>query len=194
MTKDCLNKYIQDIQCKYSKLAKDTSDAFNIDRGDLKCNLNKLRVVSFYIESMYYYVPFDADVTYAHRFKITRTDSQQITIEIDIGGVVFSHTGSGDALSFAENLANQVNNNTQTPDYDAKFFDNILYIFSYDSGSNFSINTVVNVIQGSDQDNKVTKENYEDKLSELLNTWNCLTEGELCQIIDHSYDLLPESC
>lgn len=194
MTRSCLNTYIQDIQCRFRKFAHDTSKALGTYRGDLDCKIRDTRILSSYIRSLYYYVPFEQDVTYAYKFKIDRTDSKQITIEIDIAGVVFSHTGSGDGENFAVALYNNVNGSTQSPDYKAEFNENVLYIYSYDTNASFNFNTVVNVIQGSEQTNSVSKENLENDLGEILDSWNCLKNKELCKIIDHSYDLMPEPC
>lgn len=193
MDRDCLNTFIRDIQCKFKDFAHDTSKSLAIMRGDSRCKVRHMSILSEYIESLYYYVPFESDVTYAKKFEITRTDDKQITITIQIGARTFSHTGSGDAHDFVVALYNEVNKST-TPNYKAEFKKDTLYIYSTDTSTGSNVATSTSITQNSDQDNSISTTDIIDNLGEILNIWNCLKLKELCQIIDHSYDLIEENC
>lgn len=194
MTKDCQKKYLQDLRCRFGKFSEDTSKSISIMSIDKNCKIRNLQVLDGYLESIEYYTSFENEVTYAHKFSFTRTDTDQITIQIDIGGNSFSVTDDGDEKTFVREFYKEIENNSQSPELRADFSSDILYVYSYDSSLDFSTSTSVTITQGTDQDNEVGTDNLKDNLEEILDLWNCLSEDQLCKIINGAYDLMPESC
>lgn len=194
MTLECRDDIIVDLQCKYSSLAHEASEKLSKASRGSDCKVRDMKLVRGAIRRLYRYQAFEQDLTFLTRFDITRTDENPLTIEIDIGGVTLSHTGSGDAQDLAQELAREAEDNTQSPNYRAWSVDNKLYIYSYDNGTSFGASVSVTVTQSSDRDNSVSKENLEDSTEELINSWNCLTKEELCSIIRAAYELTPENC
>lgn len=195
ITKDCQKKYILDIRCKLSDHAGDTSKAITLMRSDRHCKTRDLTLLDGFVDSLFYYNAFDSDVTYAYKFKFKRTDSQQITVQIDIGTESFSVTDNGNASTFVQSFFKKIENNTQSPaNLRAEFDGDVLYVYSYSSNINYLTSTSVTVTQGSDQDNEVNESSLQNKEEEILNLWNCLTYNELCSIINGAYDTIKTSC
>lgn len=195
LTKDCQKKYLHDLRCKVSDYIYDTTKSISIARGDQECMIQRTQVLDSFLESIEYYVTFDKEVNYAHQFTFKRTDSQQITVTITIGSNSISVTDDGDEETFVQAFYKKINNNTQNPaDLKAEYSSNHLYIYSFSSNINSNTSTSVSITQGVDQDNEVSNTNISDDLSPILDVWNCLTQKEICKIINGAYDLLPRKC
>lgn len=177
MLTSCLHTHINDIQCKYADLAYQHSNALSIGRVCTERE-SYIKIVASYLQLLYCYKTFDAQVTYAYNFKFNGFENTLVSITI--GTDTFSAT-----IDSTEALQTFLSLITASTDYDLLGFisNNVLYIYSYDTNLTFGTTTTV-----SDEDLIVTT-NMEDTYNTILDIWNCITSDQVCSIINNAKKL-----
>jgi hypothetical protein len=185
-TQSCKETYIAYIQCKNANLAREVVKSAQYGKDNLKCLLTKLKIIHSYLDILYRYRVFQEEVTYAYSVTIENEEGNSVTIGIAINGVdIGSYTGEGDGTSIVSALKSYINENTSVPEYYAEANNSTLYIYSYaGSGVSYTYEPVLSGIT------EYSVSSLEEEEEIILNFWNCLTNEEIDNIINHSLNIL----
>ena len=185
MTTACRNLQINAIQCSFADLAYKQAQALSIGRTCLE-RVTALRIVSSYLPVLYCYKTFDDTVTYAYNFIFNKIDDEPVTIDITIGTETFSYSGTGKRFEITNYFLQEILANT-TYAFQGFTHQGALYIYSYDNTLSFSTTTTV-----VDSNDITVTTNMEDTYEHILDIWNCITQNELCAIINNAKKLTGE--
>lgn len=187
MTNECRIKYIQYLQCNYSDLAQSLTDKAKLGR---KCKEleTKMLVVREYIKSLYCY---NAGQGFGMASKVCiqglpEINEGPISCTLTIDSTVYNYT-----LEFSPdyytNLYEQIaatdfppstyvykNNASCFTIYSTSMSGNFVITIDYGRGLEFSGDTIYTVP------------------SEILDKVNCLTEKEMCGIVNHAFELVKD--
>jgi len=190
MTRECLEKYINSIQCKFIEYSYDY--AYKLQLGT-QCDRTELfmELTSAYLKRLYGYQAFESDVTYAYSISLNRNDGDNIDVTITIDGDNYTYTGSGDLLEIFSTLAQSIGSSSSY-NFETEIQNGILYIYSYDTNLTFAASTSASITQLPTQYNTITATNLQTNYDIILDGKNCLTVHELCSVIKHSYDILED--
>ena len=183
MNKTCLNNNILNIQYKHSTLGVTLSDHLEAGTRKVVC-LDRYNLATGYVlEVLRKYKPFESTVTYAYKFTFTRTagDTTSATVTMQLkDNTITQYTGTGTGTSIAAHFETTIKAATTTVAYQVERVDNVLYVYSYDSGASYA-----DAATTTSSTTKVTavSKSIETDLDELLNIWNSLTAKELCNLI-----------
>jgi hypothetical protein len=189
MTQTCKVAHIRYLQGLYADLANTYLEKLNIGRLCTEAERNLL-ITKEYIKSIKCYEVFDAAVTYAYSFTIVREGTESVVLRIIIGGVeelVYSGDGDLEAILSSFKASALVASNY---DLEAEIIDEVLYIYSYDTDLTFTTSTTVTT---NDEDEAtISAENLQNTYCTILDSKNCLTTEEICDIITHGKKLLND--
>lgn len=196
MDTTCRHNHINLIQCRFAKLGQKVfvNKSYSLRKNE--CLMDKLKVVHYLLNILRCYKTFDAEVTYAFKFVISRTDTASITIEINAGAETFTYTGTGDANDIVSWFKSNINDSTQSPiDYSAEIDAGVLYIYTTDTSASYSDTATISITnQQSGGTNSVSVTSLQNNEDEITDVWNCLSSDQLCTIINSLYYLLDEEC
>jgi len=181
------NTYIVYLQSLYKDKWDKYLDSLKLGRECPNLEL-KLLMSRQYINAVYCYTPFDQEVTYAYRFAITREGEGDVEYTITIGTDTIVYSGDGDLEEILDYFEDQLEASSDY-DFEVEIIDSILYVWSYDDGLAFDTLTEVSV-DSEDEGDTIEAINMQNTYSCLLNHFNCLTNCEICRIINSALDLL----
>ena len=183
MNRTCLNNNILNIQCRHSTLGVVLSDHLSAGTRKVVC-LDRYNIATGYVlDILRGYKPFESDVTYAYKFTFTRsagdTTSATVTMQLK-DNTITQYTGTGTGTDIAVHFETTIKAATTSVAYQVERVDNVLYVYSYDSGAAYA-----DAATTTSSTTKVTavSKSLENNLDEILNIWNSLTEKELCNLI-----------
>ena len=185
MTTTCRNIHINDIQCKFADLAYKQAQALSIGRTCLE-RVTAMDIVASYLPLLYCYKTFDATVTYAYNFIFQKLNDEPVTVDITIGTETFTYTGTGRRFEITNYFLNEILANT-TYNFEGFIHQGALFIYSYDTSLSFSITTTV-----VDSNDITVTTNLEDSYEHILDIWNCITQEQVCGIINNAKKLTGE--
>jgi len=194
LIRSCLNTHINNIQCKQATLLQSLVTALSYGT----CTWEKLNTknisTSYLVNRIKCYTPFEEEVTYASKIVFTKPHTSTVTVDLSIGVVNFTqYNAAGTAEDIVDHFLNDINNNTTSPDFYAEKIDNILYIYSYDTGASFTDVTTVTIVDALNTTSGAIS-SLENDLDEILNIWNCSTEDQMCSMIKYATSLVDEDC
>lgn len=188
MTQSCLNTHILYLRGLFVDLYNTYLTKLNIGRKCEQAELNLL-ISQEYLKYFCSYQPFGGTITYAYSFTITRIGEDTVTVSITISSQTVTYTGTGDLNEMLNYFKSQFEANN-TFNFEVYINEDILYIYSYDTGLNFNSTTTVST---SDEDQATIEDtNMQNSYCEILDFFNCLTYKELCNLICHSKKLLSD--
>lgn len=182
MTLNSKNRHLQYLQCLQESYASKLYKSLSYGNcPEEKLILNEM--LTYIIRVVRRYTPFDSEVTYAYKFTFTRVEeNEEVEVEIDIDGVNWTYSGTGSANDIVDFFYSEINDGTTTPEYYAEKDGDILYIYSYDEDADYSLTTTLTI----DNEDLLTgtSSSLINDTDEILNLWNCITNDELCSIIN----------
>ena len=180
MTKQQKETWIQYFQYLHSlwsvKFANNLSLGQCVDKS-LEDNV----VITTFIDLFYRYQPFDNVVTNAYTLSFDFTIPENSVFEV-------TYIQNGSTLfvfnDIKENLLNYiVTELNSTGDLIAFVKDNIIYVYTYDSGYNFADLPTINILTYDPEEIvSVTITSLENNTNIILNERNCLTLDQMCEI------------
>jgi hypothetical protein len=185
MTTACRNIHINDIQCRFADLAYEQAQALAIGRP---CDTRSLyiRIIGSYLPLLYCYKTFDDTVTYAYNFIFTKTNDDSITVDLTIGTETFSYSGTGTGFEITNYFLQEILANT-TYEFEGFTHQGALYIYSYDTSLTFGTTTTV-----VESEEITVTTSMEDTYESILDIWNCISEEQVCAIINNAKKLTGE--
>lgn len=189
MDKTSLDNNIVNIQCKHKVLATELSDHLSAGTSKVVC-LDRYNIATGYLlEILRAYKPFTSAVTYAYKFTFTRTanDTTSATISMVLKAgvpadidVLTSYVGTGTGTDIAVHFETAIKAGGLTAVYEVERFNNVLYVYSYDTNVSYS---KVGVATSNTTKVTAVAKSLENNLDEILNLQNILTKNELCNLI-----------
>lgn len=189
---------IQSLQIKHTEWLTDYNKALSLGICPESWAMTNI-MISNLIRVIYGYKAFDSTVTNADvvTVNIAASDpSETYTIDIDYGATnLVSFTGTGDQTVVATQLRDSINAGTATHNYYAVTVSNVLYLYTYDVAATYADTPTLTY---SELDNTtvelgMTTSSLDSiNLSTILDTWNCLTLDELCDVVSRIRELLTD--
>jgi len=191
-------KIIQDLQCKHATWLVKYNTAISIGTCVSSWTEQNI-IISNLIMPIYRYKAFDEEVTNADivQIDIATTDpTETYSIAIDYGATnLVTFVGTGTQEEVVVEIRNLINSASGTHDYYCVNVGNSLYLYTYDAGASYSDTptltyseldaTTVELVMAT---SSVTSTG----LDPILDSWNCLTLTQLCNIICKVRDLLTD--
>ena len=187
MTNECRIKYIQYLQCNYSDLAQSLTNKAKLGR---KCKEleTKMLVVRDYIKSLYCY---NAGQGFSMASKVCiqglpETNQGPISCTLTIDSTVYNYT-----LEFSPDYYTNLYEQIAATDFPANtyVYKNNFFCFTIYSTS-MSGNFVINIAYGEGLE--FSGDTIYTVPSEILDKVNCLTEKEMCGIVNHAFELVKD--
>lgn len=179
---------IQDLQCKLSSWLTTLNKNLSLNTCVDESNLITVQATNL-INVLYRYNSFTSIVTNAQKIEFTYTtleESDFVTIEIYEDLTLLATYSGIDTLSVILNsLCNQINTNLPL-NYVCIVQDNCLYLYTYDVAKSYSDNINVIITETDTTSINVTSEItpiLTDNLNLILDSINCLTLDDTCNII-----------
>ena len=199
MIKEEKNNLLLRLQCLHGQYGNTLANAMSIG----KCTDKHLCINSkayYSIQVIRRYQVFSENVTNAGKITISRNGGTltDVTVDIYVDNILLgSYTGIGTQEVILDSLQNVINSGTNFHGYIAFAEGNTLYLYTYNNTESYN-----SVLLGSYTENEVvdtpslvlTSTSLENKLCEILNLWNCITDCELCEIINFLKDILSNGC
>ena len=191
MIKSCRDTYYNDLRCKYGALTDLMSDSVAYRHRNMKCMLFKSKLLTTYLRIICEYRPFEEEVTSAWSFTFDNYNevSTEVELEIDGSSIVYTGSGTGNdiALYYYQYFKDGVSIGTGAIWYSA-LDGSTLYLFTYDTSISYSV--IINTSSTTPDDVTIDYTSLEDSTDTILELWNCITEDQLCSIIEHAYKLV----
>lgn len=180
--------FIRYAQCKYALHADKVRKALQYGKRNEQCLSKDMIVANEFIQMLYNYTAFTAAVTFSAAITFTKTSSSSDDVTVTIGGTAFGpYTTTGDGEDIASYFYNLFTDNTTSPDYFAEFNDNVLYVYSYDTSLSYSTTLTVTSANSLTTSSITKASTVED---EILEFWNCLTEDQMCDVVQYLLQLV----
>jgi hypothetical protein len=172
------------LQCLHGQYGNALAHAMSIG----KCTEKELCLntrVHYVLNTLRRYVTFENVVTNAGKIIITRlVEETSVTVEIFVNSILIgSYTGTGGISTILNSLQNIINNSTNIHGYYSLVENNILYLYSYDGGETYN-DLIIGAFEENDDITtpslSIASSSLENKLSEILDSWNCMSASDLC--------------
>lgn len=180
MTKQQKETWVQYFQLLHSKWS--VKFANNLSLGQcVDKSLEDNVIITNFIDLFYRYTPFDTVVTNAYTLSFDFTIPEDSVFEV-------TYIQNGSTLfvfnDIKENLLNYiVTELNSTGDLIAFVKDNLIYVYTYDSGYNFADLPTINILTYDPEEVvSVTIASLENNTDVILNERNCLTLDQMCEI------------
>lgn len=183
------NTLLLQLQCLHGQYGNYLAKAMAVG----KCTEKELCIntkSNFIISTLRRYNVFSEEVTNAVKIDFTRlVNNTNITVDIYADSVLLgTYTGIGDVNTILNYLQNDINSGTNIHNYICFVDNNSLYLYSYDINENY--NTLV---LGTFTENEVvttdslliTNESLENKLNIILDLWNCISNNDICCMLNY---------
>lgn len=172
-------------------MGSDLTSKLDVGATDAECTFNKLKLVTQYLKILYRYKVPDYQILYLYAVSITNADGNSVSLTLSINGVTLGiYSGDESGSGIATYFKHYINETTSTPDYYAESVNGTLYIYGY---TKYSYTTYYPYILNNStglEFTGYTKSSYEDDEDYILGVWNCLSNVQINNIMQHSLILL----
>jgi len=178
------NNLLVQLQCLHGQYGNTLAHAMSIG----KCTEKELCLntrAHYVLNTLRRYITFENTVTNAGKVVITRlVEETSVTVEIFVNSILIgSYTGAGGIVTILNSLQNIINNSTNIHGYYSLVENNILYLYSYDEGETYNDLIIGTFEENDDVETpslSIASSSLENKLSEILDSWNCISASDLC--------------
>ena len=192
LSSTCITTHARNMKLKYTDHVEQYSKNLGFGKRS-KSGWEKLTIVRGIIEALECYKAFtgaEDDVTYGYKITFTRSSSGSDTVALTLNATAYtSYTGTGNGAAIAAYFENEINKTT-SPQYAARASGNILYAWSLDTTLDFDDT----ITAPSTSKVTITTTSLDGVTEDTLEEWNCVTDAEMCKMIEYGYALLPDSC
>jgi hypothetical protein len=189
LTSSDITTHAQDLKIRYADFV--TKYANNLSYGK-RCisDRDKLTPVRRIIRKLESYKAFTGDVTYGYKITFTKVSSGSDTVALTLNATAYtSYTDVGNGAAIAAYFANEINKTT-SPQYAALASGNVLYAWSTDTTLTFADT----ITAPSTAKTTIATVSLSGEIDNTLEEWNCVTDTQICKMIEYAKALVPIDC
>lgn len=187
MTTDQKTTWIQYFQYLHSIWGEEFAKKLSLGQCVDKLIEDNIIICSL-IDVFYRYKSFDQEITNAYKFKIVYNEYNDNQFELTYnqnGSDLFTFIGTKDELY--NYIITELNS---TPDLIAFYNNDYIYVYTYDNNYTYSDLPIITIVSDIEDDIIVTIESLLNETDEILDSMNCLTLKEMCDIKEKLISLL----